>query len=598
MPRSTRDRVDQKLVNQQQTKEEVAKPRKTKKTRSLAKDYKADTPSVAPPDHTGSHEATTASEEEVVVALHDGLSELMTTETRQPVSAAVIPAENNLRDPFQYQSSYEVGVIIAFLPARSTHALRLVSKLWKASSEFHNAGLAIRTHFPNAAAASKTYETREEANLQFRRLCTIIIFPTVTLKTTDEGRLVYHQQSLQGGFATRAMECTSAKIWHLHGNALLWANPKGSISVHDLRSDKNIPNTASETIHLSLREHLDTEICLHDALLTSVGDLLIHLTQEVKSPKKYTPKLIRMSREGKIIWEVSHYYHDHIGRLAMGRSAFYYIFQPSRLRGYSFVASSIEDGSTFYHTVMTDRFLPSMDERYTFELFNHGRWASYRFLDGKTWIFDTATGKRVHYFEGSRYCSLVFSEAEDKFWEVDYRYENTWWRYVNTSDEDSKTLFRPELRYQRADLNTYDEKSGTFIHQRVWFRHASTRHTTGLGFGGDRKLCFRIEHSAQEPSRDGGSEDLFARMGIAPLAPDVDNSYPGAGEPLLVESGSVASVTLPVKSRNRATRRREFEASLPWKIHHGDFFGMVGDYLVFRNQNDESLVVLEFWPPW
>jgi hypothetical protein len=39
MPRSTRDRVDQKLVNQQQTKEEVAKPRKTK-TRSLAKDYR------------------------------------------------------------------------------------------------------------------------------------------------------------------------------------------------------------------------------------------------------------------------------------------------------------------------------------------------------------------------------------------------------------------------------------------------------------------------------------------------------------------------------------------------------------------------------
>jgi hypothetical protein len=200
-----------------------------------------------------------------------------------------------------------------------------------------------------------------------------------------------------------------------------------------------------------------------------------------------------------------------------------------------------------------------MDERYTLNCLTMEGGLATDFRR-KTWIFDTATGKRVHYFEGSRYCSLVFSEAEDKFWEVDYRYENTWWRYVNTSDEDSKTLFRPELRYQRADLNTYDEKSGTFIHQRVWFRHASTRHTTGLGFGGDRKLCFRIEHSAQEPSRDGGSEDLFARMGIAPLAPDVDNSYPGAGE--LVESGSVASVTLPVKSRNRATRRREFEASL------------------------------------
>ncbi|KAI9879833.1 MAG: hypothetical protein M1830_006856 [Pleopsidium flavum] len=572
MPRSTKDRVEQKPVKQRQTKGKVAKPRQTTSTRLRAKDFKPDTPSVAPHDHTDSYEGRTANEE-VVVALNDGT----TTDMAQPV---LTPAENDLRDPFHCLSSYEVGVIIAFLPPKATHTLRLVSKFWKASSEFHNAGHAIRTHFPNAALASKTYETPEEANLHFRRL-------------------LYHHRSLQRGFATRAMECTSAKFWHLHGNTLLWANPKGSISIHDLRSDKNIPNTASKTVHLSLREHFDTEILLHDALPTSVGDLLVHVTHNVKGTERYPGKLIRMSREGGVIWEVPRYFRDHIGSLAMGESAFYYIFQSSRWQEYNnFVARNIDDGSFLYHTVITDRVLPWLNDPYTFKLFNHGKWASYRFLDGNTWIFDTVTGKQVYSFKGSKSSSLVFSEVEDKLWEVDRRYESASWRYVFIYDEKSKSMVRQELRYKWADFHTYDEKSETFIRQRVWFRHAPTQHTTVFAFGGDRHLCLRIKHDAKRAWRDGGTDDPFARMAIASLVPRVDYTYPGAGEPLLVESGPMASITLPDNPLRRVTTRRGFEASLPWIIRAGDFFGMVGEYLVFHSPHSEYLVVLDFWPTW
>ena len=94
-----------------------------------------------------------------------------------PTSANVDLPEGQPQDPFRHLSSVEVGLVIEFLPVESTHTLRLVSKLWKACSEYHNGALAIRRHFPHSTFAKRTYETRDEANLQFRRLCEhLIIF--------------------------------------------------------------------------------------------------------------------------------------------------------------------------------------------------------------------------------------------------------------------------------------------------------------------------------------------------------------------------------------------------------------------------------------
>ena len=79
------------------------------------------------------------------------------------------PQEHNPRDPFHTLGDDEVSLIIALLPARDTETLRRVSKLWKRSSEYHCANAALLKHFPWAIAKADSYETREEANLQFRR---------------------------------------------------------------------------------------------------------------------------------------------------------------------------------------------------------------------------------------------------------------------------------------------------------------------------------------------------------------------------------------------------------------------------------------------
>ena len=79
------------------------------------------------------------------------------------------PRKQNLRDPFHTLSDDEVSLIIALLPVRDTETLRRVSKLWKASSEYHCGKSALLKHFPWAIAKAEKCETREAANLQFRR---------------------------------------------------------------------------------------------------------------------------------------------------------------------------------------------------------------------------------------------------------------------------------------------------------------------------------------------------------------------------------------------------------------------------------------------
>ena len=82
------------------------------------------------------------------------------------------PQKRNLRDPFHTLGDDEVHLIIALLPEGDTETLRRVSKLWKASSEYHCGKGALMRHFPWATAKANRCETREAANLQFRRCCT------------------------------------------------------------------------------------------------------------------------------------------------------------------------------------------------------------------------------------------------------------------------------------------------------------------------------------------------------------------------------------------------------------------------------------------
>ena len=77
----------------------------------------------------------------------------------------------SLQDPFHVLGDHEVQEIITHLDVRDTETLRRVSRLWKASAEYHCERSILLQHFPWMAIKISQSTTREELNLLFRRCC-------------------------------------------------------------------------------------------------------------------------------------------------------------------------------------------------------------------------------------------------------------------------------------------------------------------------------------------------------------------------------------------------------------------------------------------
>ena len=77
----------------------------------------------------------------------------------------------SLQDPFYVLGDHEVRAIITHLEARDTETLRRVSRLWKASAEYHCERGLLLQHFPWMATKISQSTTRGELNLLFRRCC-------------------------------------------------------------------------------------------------------------------------------------------------------------------------------------------------------------------------------------------------------------------------------------------------------------------------------------------------------------------------------------------------------------------------------------------
>ena len=74
-------------------------------------------------------------------------------------------------DPLEYLGGDEVALIISFLTPIETEVIRRVSRPWKAASECHNTGEALRRHYGNFGETTDGLLDRGAANLRFRRRC-------------------------------------------------------------------------------------------------------------------------------------------------------------------------------------------------------------------------------------------------------------------------------------------------------------------------------------------------------------------------------------------------------------------------------------------
>ena len=93
------------------------------------------------------------------------------TSTCQEGSNLQHVSTRNKRDPLEYLGGDEVALIISFLTPTETEVVRRVSRLWKAASECHNTGEALRRHYGNFGNMTDGPLDRRAANLRFRRRC-------------------------------------------------------------------------------------------------------------------------------------------------------------------------------------------------------------------------------------------------------------------------------------------------------------------------------------------------------------------------------------------------------------------------------------------
>lgn len=202
------------------------------------------------------------------------------------------PRNGNLQDPFYTLNDDEVHLIIALLPARDTETLRRVSKLWKASSEYHCGKAALMRYFPWAAEKANRCETREAANLQFKRCCTYNPDTCRTYNLTFVA--VQFQENLKAGFATRAFRCDGASDWDIHGNRLIWSGGDEKISIRD----KSI--IESEIMSLSTSHILPEKTFRPYVRILPGGDFLM-TTLLVHQTLTETHRLSRISGQGTVL---------------------------------------------------------------------------------------------------------------------------------------------------------------------------------------------------------------------------------------------------------------------------------------------------------
>ena len=288
----------------------------------------------------------------------------------------------------------------------------------------------------------------------------------------------------------------------------------------------------------------------------------------------YAVRLIRMSPNGRVLWDIPHKTVESIGGIAIGTTHFYYTYSDSSGDTRHFVARSVVNGSILCRSVT--HLAPVDDPPYRLQLSRNEKWAVVGNRSDQIWILDTATGRTIYSFDTSPESWLVFSSREDKFWQINFQIRHS-----------------PLLCYEFI----YKEKGDTFRRRPLWLHITLPQSPVGsLGFDGDRQQCFHV---------DRDTDDILAKVITASLIPRQPRKQKGLHRLIRTskrfeECSDLIPVTLPVNLHRMGTDRRDLEFPMPWTIHDkvGAECGMLEDYLIVYDEKDETLVVVDFWPTW
>ncbi|MCJ1483672.1 hypothetical protein MMC06_003840 [Schaereria dolodes] len=494
----------------------------------------------------------------------------LTRGPRMPKFKVSSSVNRNARDPFQCLDDNVVGTIISFLPASDTEILRRVSKVWKSTSEFHCGNEAIHRHFAHVGETRSEYRTRKEANLYFRRR-------------------LYFEEKIKAAKASKAIMCTSARVWHLNNKRLVWVNQEGRAMIRDLDRSLEIPHPITE---LDLRTIFGKEISMADILITNSGDLIVSVARPNVFSLRNGPVIARVSLAGSLIWKLevpaTPYFWGVLSEI--GDEVFYRIERdsvlsephPRELIGFTFTVRSLEDGSEILRKQLPERlndklnyFMIGGPQHYRISITSGGRFAVLMSAEPEGIILDAATGEILFVLSPMHSHHIILGNQENDIWFIhcppnDYTQRQKSWliKYNPTNKDFSREPYEFVLTHDRPPWSLCS------------------------AFDPDRSLSFRLEHPRGTP------RDLYAQLCINKLT-RADRDCIGCAGPQhrFIEGNNYTRVTLPgAYDKAQKRKRRSLEAELPFTIHQGHFFGMVRDYLVYYS--DEALLVVDFWPEW
>ena len=384
---------------------------------------------------------------------------------------------------------------------------------------------------------------------------------------------MYLQESLAAGFATRAIRCDGAYDWHVNDDRLLWGQKKEPPSIRDLRTMDGRSIINPESIKLDISGAMPDRTTANYVQVIPGGFLLT-----APLSIKRTVKVSRLSAGGTALWSLD--FKAPMTRPVIGKESIYFVHGPylkndGRDCAISFAKHRLCDGSVIFDVSMPPAtWIRSKMFHYDGSLLLTGSerlvlWGRMSCTD--MYIFSTSTGQMLKRIDQRRYRrfspppqSVVPSTHTAGFW-------------ITSQD--------------RTVLDSYKENSNSFKGIKGYqFDGVDSNDPPFVTFGGDHAVFFHIRHpGVGRGARLSGSTNHFGQLAVLPTAHAPDRKS--------MSFDRAVPVTLPGRSKADG-KRRKFELELPWEFVEGDFFGMMEDYLVCYNRENDFLVLVDFWPEW
>lgn len=371
---------------------------------------------------------------------------------------------------------------------------------------------------------------------------------------------VHYYESLAIGNATRAVLCHGALDWHLEHDTLMWSNKKGDLSIRTLRSRSDSLPITSPATSIDFRSFKIPFDSMISAQLTEDGNMVVCLEGNGINDRSSTglngQRLIKITRQGAIVWEMSFKSTQLISMPAVGKKALFFV---ERLP-LAIVKVSLEDGSISYRTKLPDRYhqvLANESDKHL-KLYSNEAFAVWKDMDNSAYVFSTKTGILLRDYPRPTRVRPFVRDQSKFIWSVNY--ERFGWASPDVHHSEGPLSGD---HYSNASRINHIVRANKDFDWRFLGQNERTDPSTNLWVS-------VIEEFHCEKS------DMFKWK---------------------KEKASAARISLPSHS-GALGERRPLEAELPWRREEDDRLGRVNDYMVYHSLKEEILLLVDFWPNW